>query len=77
MFKIQRRKRKASIATSSMSDIGFLLLISWKKLRKKRIWKSGLKETAEFLLKEISFLRKIWSCCLQEKLQKSLEPAFT
>ena len=27
MFKIQRRKRKASIATASMSDIGFLLLI--------------------------------------------------
>ena len=27
MFTIQRRKRKASIATASMSDIGFLLLI--------------------------------------------------
>ena len=27
MFSIQRRKRKASIATASMSDIGFLLLI--------------------------------------------------
>lgn len=27
MFKIDRRKRKASIATASMSDIGFLLLI--------------------------------------------------
>ena len=27
MFKIARRKRKASIATASMSDIGFLLLI--------------------------------------------------
>ena len=27
MFKIERRKRKASIATASMSDIGFLLLI--------------------------------------------------
>ena len=27
MFQIQRRKRKASIATASMSDIGFLLLI--------------------------------------------------
>ena len=27
MFTIQRRKRKASIATPSMSDIGFLLLI--------------------------------------------------
>ena len=27
MFKITRRKRKASIATASMSDIGFLLLI--------------------------------------------------
>lgn len=27
MFKIERQKRKASIATASMSDIGFLLLI--------------------------------------------------
>ena len=27
MFTLQRRKRKASIATASMSDIGFLLLI--------------------------------------------------